>query len=125
MSLSSLVSVRQNGACDDQLPRTPILLTAVSTKPRPIPCSEQVPAGKKSSALSRPSYRPYKNISVTLRQRRSLFTEAQVRSRVSPCGICDREQGIGRGFFPITAYTANYHPTNCSIYEGKSISYKS
>ena len=32
--------------------------------------------------------------------RRPLTAEAQVRSRVSPCGICGRQSGTGASFFP-------------------------
>jgi hypothetical protein len=35
--------------------------------------------------------------------RRPLTAEARVRSRVSPCGICGGQSGIGTGFSPSTS----------------------
>jgi hypothetical protein len=32
--------------------------------------------------------------------RRPLIAEARVRSRVSPCGVCGGQNGIGTGFSP-------------------------
>jgi hypothetical protein len=44
--------------------------------------------------------------------RRPLTAEAQFRSRVSPCGICDGQSGIGTGFsssYSVLPY--QYHST--------------
>jgi hypothetical protein len=48
--------------------------------------------------------------------RRPLTAKARVRSRVSPCGICGGQSGIGTGFSPSTSVfplSVAFHP--CSI----------
>jgi hypothetical protein len=48
--------------------------------------------------------------------RRPLTTEAQVRARVSPCGICVGQRGTGKGFCPSCSVSSvNIIPSWLSI----------
>jgi hypothetical protein len=45
-----------------------------------------------------------------------LTTEARVRSRVSPCGICDGQSVTGSGFSPSTSgFPCRFHSTGASL----------
>jgi hypothetical protein len=48
--------------------------------------------------------------------RRPSTVEAQVRSRLRPCGICGGHSGTGAGFSPITAvFSCQFHSTVASL----------
>jgi hypothetical protein len=52
--------------------------------------------------------------------RRPLTTEARVRSRFSPCGICGGQRGTGTGFFPSTlVFPCQFHSTGAPL-QGKT-----
>jgi hypothetical protein len=49
--------------------------------------------------------------------RRPLTAEARVRSRVSPCGICSGQSGIGTGFSPSTSvFPCQFHSTGAPLH---------
>jgi hypothetical protein len=49
--------------------------------------------------------------------RQPLTAEARVRSRVSPCGICDRQNDTGTGFSPSTSvFPCQFHSTGAPLH---------
>jgi hypothetical protein len=49
--------------------------------------------------------------------RRTLITEARVRSRVSPCGIYGGQSGTGAGFSPSTSvFPGQFHSTGAPLH---------
>jgi hypothetical protein len=45
-----------------------------------------------------------------------LTAEARLRSRVSPCGICDGQSGTGTSFFPSTSvFPCHFHSTGAPL----------
>jgi hypothetical protein len=49
--------------------------------------------------------------------RRSLTAEGWVRSRVSPCGICDGQSGTGTSFSPSTSvFPRQFHSTGAPLH---------
>jgi hypothetical protein len=48
--------------------------------------------------------------------RRPLTAEARVRSRVSPCGICDGQSGTGTGYSPSTSvFPCQFHSARAPL----------